>query len=68
MINFILVAFVLFLIIRAANRAKEAAAKEEAAEEEPTTKVCPYCQGEIPIKAVKCMHCGSDLPEEEAAE
>ena len=68
-INFILVAFVLFLIIRAANRAKEAAMKpEEEAEEEPTTKVCPFCQGEIPIKAIKCMHCGSDLPEEEAAE
>ena len=62
-INFILVALVLFLIIRAANRAKEMADKEEeAAEEEPTTKICPYCQGEIPIKAVKCLHCTSDLP------
>lgn len=64
-INFILVAFVLFLIIRAANRAKEAAVKKEEEPEEPTTKICPYCQGEIPIKAIKCLHCTSDLPEVE---
>ena len=64
-INFILVAFVLFLIIRAANRAKEEAIKKEEEPEEPTTKICPYCQGEIPIKAIKCLHCTSDLPEVE---
>jgi large conductance mechanosensitive channel protein len=33
--------------------------KEEAA---PLTRKCPYCMGEIDIKATKCMHCTSDVP------
>ena len=48
--------------------AKEAPVKEEPGKEapaEPTTKVCPFCQSEISIKAVKCPNCTSDIPEEE---
>ena len=38
--------------------------KKPEAPAEPTTKVCPFCCSEIPIKAVKCAHCGSDQPKE----
>lgn len=59
-INFILIALVLFCIIKAANKAKEAASKKEP-EAEPTTKVCPYCLSEIPLAATRCPHCTSQL-------
>ena len=59
-INFILIALVLFFIIKAANKAKEAASKKEP-EAEPTTKVCPYCLSEIPLAATRCAHCTSQL-------
>lgn len=59
-INFILIALVLFCIIKAANKAKEASSKKEP-EAEPTTKVCPYCLSEIPLAATRCAHCTSQL-------
>ena len=59
-ISFIITAFVLFLIIKAMNAAKNARKKEEPAAE-PTTKVCPFCQSEIDIKATRCPHCTSEL-------
>lgn len=55
-IDFLIVAFVLFLVIRAFNRMKKPAPAAQ-----PTTKVCPFCQTEIPIKAVRCPHCTSEL-------
>lgn len=55
-INFVIVAFVIFLIIRAANKMK----KPEVAAA-PTTKECPYCLTEIPLKATRCPHCTSQL-------
>ena len=61
-INFLIVAFVLFLVLKAFNAVFNK--KKEEAEEapaEPTTKVCPYCQSEISIKAVRCPHCTSKL-------
>ena len=57
-LNFIVVALVLFLIVRAASRAK---AKPEAAPAAPTTKECPYCYSTIPIKATRCPNCTSPL-------
>ena len=54
-INFIIVAFAIFLLIRSINRFKK---KEEAV---PTTKECPYCIVSIPIKATRCPHCTSEL-------
>jgi len=59
-INFLIVAFVLFVVIKAINslHKKPAAPAAPAA---PTTKVCPYCQSEIAIKAVRCPHCTSKL-------
>lgn len=64
-INFIIMAFVIFLIVKLVNKIMGLGKKPEVVEEsEPTTKVCPFCQSEISIKAVKCPHCTSDIPEE----
>ena len=59
-INFLIVAFVLFIVIKAINSLHKKPAAEEAPAE-PTTKVCPYCQSEISIKAVRCPQCTSKL-------
>ena len=55
-IDFIIVAFVIFLLIRQVNRFKK---KEEPAV--PTTKDCPYCLSVVPVKAIRCAHCASEL-------
>ena len=61
-INFLLIAFVLFSIIKAMNMAASVVKKpEEEAEEAPTTKMCPYCKSEIAIEATRCPHCTSQL-------
>lgn len=63
-INFLLMAFVIFCFIKFMNKLAEKAKKEEeAAPEEPTTKICPYCKSEIPVDATKCAHCTSDVSE-----
>lgn len=59
-INFILTAFVLFLIVKAINKAKERGKKAEKPAE-PTTKECPFCKTEIHIGATRCPHCTSEL-------
>ena len=59
-INFLIVAFVLFVVIKFVNSLHKKPAEPEAPAE-PTTKVCPYCQSEISIKAVRCPHCTSKL-------
>ena len=65
-INFVIMAFVIFLLVKTINKISEMGKKkEEEAPAEPTTKTCPYCQSEISIKATKCPHCTSDIPEEE---
>ena len=72
-INFLIMAVVIFLLVKTINKINDIGKKkEEAVEEEPTTKTCPFCKSEISIEAVKCPHCTSDIPadesEEEAAE
>ncbi|MGN0532893.1 MAG: large conductance mechanosensitive channel protein MscL [Eubacterium sp.] len=65
-INFIIMAFIIFCIVKAVNKAMTIGKKkEEEVAEEPTTKTCPFCKSEIPVDAVKCCHCTSDIPEEE---
>ena len=59
-VEFLLTALILFAIVKAANKAKSLTKKEEAPAE-PTTKVCPFCQSEISIKATRCPHCTSEL-------
>ena len=61
-INFIIMAFVIFLIVKGMNKLASLGKHEEvAATEEPTTKVCPYCCSEIPISATRCPNCTSEL-------
>lgn len=62
-INFIIMAFVIFLIVKLVNKIMAIGKKPEE-QAEPTTKICPFCQSEISIKATKCPHCTSDIPEE----
>ncbi len=57
-ISFLIVAFVMFLLIRSINRLKQ---EEETPPAEPKTKECPYCLSTIPIKATRCAHCTSEL-------
>jgi large conductance mechanosensitive channel len=57
-ISFLIVAFCLFLIIRAMNRLKK---KDEAPAAAPTTKDCPFCATAVPLKAVRCPHCTSEI-------
>lgn len=57
-INFLIVAFAVFLLVRAINRMS---AKPEAAPAAPTTKECPHCATQIPIAAKRCPNCTSDL-------
>jgi len=57
-INFLIVAFVIFLIVRWVNRLKS---KQPAKSEEPTTKDCPYCLSTIPLKASRCPYCTSEV-------
>ncbi|HCO70638.1 MAG TPA: large conductance mechanosensitive channel protein MscL [Mesotoga infera] len=59
-INFIILAFVIFLIIRAINKMRDRLKKEEAPAA-PTTKICPFCHTSIPIDAVRCPNCTSEL-------
>ena len=60
-INFLIIAFVLFSIIKAVNKMQEVVKKPEEEEAAPTTKMCPYCKSEISIEATRCPHCTSQL-------
>lgn len=60
-ISFIIVACAVFLIIKSINTLRTAACKQEEAEKEVTTKECPYCYSCIPVKAVRCPNCTSEL-------
>ena len=62
LIEFLVIALILFLIIKAFNKAKALKKKEEEPAE-PTTKKCPFCCTEIDIKATRCPHCTSELTE-----
>ena len=57
--KFLIIALILFAMLKAINKATALGKKKE--KEDPTTKICPKCQSEINIKAVKCPCCTSDL-------
>ncbi|OGC81024.1 MAG: mechanosensitive ion channel protein MscL, partial [candidate division Zixibacteria bacterium RBG_16_43_9] len=57
-IDFIIVVFVIFLLIQQVNKLRR---QPEVSSAVPTTKECPYCLSVIPIKAVRCPHCTSEL-------
>ncbi len=58
LINFLVIAFVIFLIVKQYNRLKNKSAAPAVA---PTTKDCPYCLSTIPLKATRCAHCTVEL-------
>ncbi len=63
-INFIIMALVVFILVKIINKLRSLGEKKvEEAPAEPTTKVCPFCQTEISIKATRCPHCTSTLEE-----
>ncbi|MDW8104735.1 MAG: large conductance mechanosensitive channel protein MscL [Armatimonadota bacterium] len=62
LVNFLIVSFALFLVVRQVNRWSA----QPAPVTEPTTKECPYCYSQIPIKATRCPHCTSQLTEQPA--
>ena len=55
-INFLIIAFAIFLVIKAINRMQGPAPTAA-----PTTKDCPYCLSAVPLKATKCAHCTAEL-------
>ena len=66
-INFLIMAFVIFCFVKLMNKMTESMVKkpQEEAPAAPTTKVCPYCKSEIAIEATKCAFCTSEQPEAE---
>ncbi len=57
-ISFIIIVFAVFLLVRSINNLKR---QQEATTAAPATKECPFCLSVIPIKAVRCGHCTSEL-------
>ena len=60
-VNFLLVAFVLFCVIKAINKARDVAGKTPEEEEPAPVKICPYCISEISPEATRCPFCTSKL-------
>lgn len=58
-VSFLIVAFAVFMLISQVNRLKREPAAPPAA---PTTRGCPFCFSDIPIKATRCPHCTSQIP------
>lgn len=64
-INFIIMAFAIFLLVKTMNIVASLGKKNKDEEPSvPTTKTCPYCMSEIDIAASRCPHCTSEIPEE----
>ena len=59
-VNFIIMAFILFCLMRVVNKAVSFGKKKEEPAA-PTTKECPYCLSQIPIGATRCPHCTSEV-------
>lgn len=65
-LNFLIMAFVVFLFVKTINRMRDHGKKEEAPAA-PAVKKCPYCLSEIPAEATRCAYCTSELADEGAA-
>ena len=63
-INFLIMALIIFLLVKAINKMMSIGKKKEE-EAAPTTKKCPHCCEEVNINATKCPHCTGDIPAEE---
>ena len=62
-IYFLILAFVVFILVKAIAGVKGLVPKKKVEEPAPTTKKCPYCLSEIDIKATRCPHCTSEIEE-----
>lgn len=62
-INFLIMALIVFIIIKTLNTAAAKLAPKQKEEVKATTKICPYCKSEIAIDASRCPHCTSILEE-----
>ncbi len=60
-INFILMAIIIFFLVKGMNALANMGNKKKEEPAAPTTKICPYCKSEIPLDAVRCPHCTSTL-------
>ncbi|MEE0930325.1 MAG: large conductance mechanosensitive channel protein MscL [Acutalibacteraceae bacterium] len=60
-INFLIMAFVIFVLVKAINKVMSLGKKKEIQEEKATTKKCPYCKTDIDIEATRCPNCTSKL-------
>ncbi len=60
-LNFLIMAFVIFFMVKAMNRLSSVFSKAEEVESKPETKECPYCKSQIAISATRCPHCTSQL-------
>ena len=60
-INFLIMAFILFVLLKSVNKLMSLGKKKAAEEGVATTKVCPFCKTEIDIEATRCPHCTSEL-------
>ena len=69
-LNFIIIAFILFIIVKAINSLNDLKKKHDGPKPEPkpTTNTCPFCKSTIDINATRCPNCTSELPEEEVKE
>ena len=69
-LNFLLVALVIFSVTKLVAGIRERAKKDEPKEEPKEKRLCPYCRCEVAEDAIRCPHCTSvlELPEEDAAE
>ena len=63
-INFLIMALIIFLMVKGINKLMSIGKKKEE-EPAPTTKKCPHCCEEVNIEATKCPHCTGDIPAEE---
>lgn len=66
-LDFLIMAFCIFLMVKGINRLRALSEKNKAAEpaEEKKPRLCPYCFEEINEKATRCPHCAAELPTEE---
>lgn len=64
-VNFLIMALIVFLIVKTMNKAASRLSRKKKEEEQVTTKICPYCKSEISLEATRCPHCTSILDETE---
>lgn len=67
-INFLIMAFVIFVIVKLMNTLSGRFSQKEEEDLAPTTKICPFCMSEIDIEASRCPHCTSQIVSAEMEE